>query len=175
MTRLDRLRPQPFDHLKRAFIQKQTLDPRILKTYVIYYSQIITLYPRQFPEAYGMLGYCTQQLGDMDKAAAFYQKAIALHENFFWFHYNLAMVYFQTGQYGKARACLREALRQSPEESLAFIFNSKRIYAPLWISDGGGNIEKQLAEGLRSGYGRAAVLSQWPGQQPPLSLDLELF
>jgi len=102
--------------------------------------------------AYGMLGFCYYHLGKHKEAVSFYRKALEINPYFFWFHYNLGVVYFKKGQYEQAAVSFKKAQDTVPKHNLKFIRASKVIYVPIVRE----NLEKfsipmrgQLMDGYR--------------------------
>ena len=132
------------------------LDPRqenagtILPKYVLYFKTMSNTVKKS-STAYAMLGYCHYHLGDQNKAAQFYRKAIDINPTFFWFHYNLGLIYFQQGQYAKAQDALQKAAQCRMEDALIFI-NISKFYKEMnrALSNLDYDTQASLADGYRA-------------------------
>ena len=105
----------------------QNLTQEKLKDYVYFYKNLNGYLPEK-SDALEILGYCYYYSGETDKALRAYQKTIRLNANSFEAHYNLAIIYYQKGDYDKARELLEKALAIAPEKALHNIRSSKIVY-----------------------------------------------
>ncbi|HBR15298.1 MAG TPA: hypothetical protein DD723_07130 [Candidatus Omnitrophica bacterium] len=144
---LNRATPLSFEYLTKTAEAHESFDKKKLKEFFLYFKTV-THYRPDMADAVGMLGFCYYHLGDSQKAMEAYQKAIDLNPSFFWFHYNLGVIYFQKGRYEEAIKVLRRALKTDPLKTVEFILSS-RIYLPLiskdkekWAEAVTGQIEK---------------------------------
>jgi tetratricopeptide (TPR) repeat protein len=72
------------------------------------------------PEGHANLGRLYTVLGDLEKAEAAYQTAIARDRFFFQAHNNLANLYYQQGRQDKAEQILHQGLASSPEAGVLY-------------------------------------------------------
>jgi len=83
------------------------------------YREILTRLPNQ-PDALRLLGVLSAQLGRLDAAVEFIQRAISIKPDCPDAHYNLAEVLTISGQSDQAIAALRETIRIQPDYAMAY-------------------------------------------------------
>lgn len=120
---LNRLMP-PLSNLVKSSLTQEPLDPKELAKYEFYYRKV-TEYMPQNANGYYVQGYCLARMGKSEKAKEAYHKSIDRNPQFFWAHYNLALLYFKGGEYEQASASFTAALQTRPELSLKMILSSK--------------------------------------------------
>ena len=164
---LNRFRPESFDYLVQTYRDGKAFDQKKLEAYAFYYQKVTEYIPNR-ADAYGLLGFCYYHLDKKKEAIAAYEKAIEMNPNFFWFRYNLSMIYFKAGQYKEAYEVLKKAVKTSPQATLKYIQWSKRIYVPLIVIQIrlGYSVEKDLKNGYRECYKRLAMLQQFFFNRP---------
>ncbi len=156
---LNRIRPQSFNYLADTMENNERFDLVKLRSYANYYLEVTKVIEDR-ADAYGLLGFCYYHLGEVDKAIAAYKEAIKINPNFFWSHYNLAVLYFKSQQYELARESIIAALRLDLNNSMMFIYNSQQLYLPLVaqavkvhnIEHPEDFVFNQLQDGFRNGY-----------------------
>ena len=170
---LNRFRPLFFDYLVQTYRGGKVFDQKKLEAYAFYYQKVTEYIPNR-ADAYGLLGFCYYHLDKKKEAIESYEKAIAINPNFFWFRYNLSMIYFKAGQYKEAYEVLKKAVKTSPQATLKYIQWSKRIYIPLIVLQTrlGYSVEKDLQQSYRDCYKRLAMLQQFFFNRPEFK---ELF
>ena len=163
---LNRVMPRSFGYIFKAFKEKRAVDPRQIKPFLYYYEKVVQYRPQRV-DALGMSGFCYYWLGDRARAKARYQDASRKFPAFFWFSYNLGLLYWMDGQYAQARAAFAQALRADPAVTMAFIGRSKRIYGPLLARF--GNAKEDLARLLKQDYQASYIFSRpdWPYARIP--------
>ena len=119
-----------------------------------YYQKIVQIAPAT-AEAQGILGFCYQVLGQQETAKIFYQKALVLRPQFFWFNYNLALLYAQDKEYLKAIELLKPVLSVKINDHLEFIYGSG-IYRQIFSRQPG--LGKYIFNSLENGYQNAVLL-----------------
>ncbi len=148
------------DYLAYVFKNQKNFDKEELKKQVKYYEKINQYMPSR-SAAYGLLGFCHYHLGNYDKAIDYYNKAIYLNPDFFWFWYNLGVVYFKNDQYQEAAVSLGKAVTSDVGKTSQFVQESK-VYRPILsaqrITDR-EQLKNQLKEGYRDCY-KMLILSQ---------------
>jgi len=132
MKRLNQHIPESYAYLIEIARNPQEVDQTQLKAYQDYYKLLVEYMPYR-GDAYGMLGFCNYHAGQPKKAVAAYKSAIIRQKDFFWFHYNLGVLYYKMGQYAKAAQSLEKALTIDQKETFQFILSSKRIYQPILL------------------------------------------
>ncbi len=141
---LDNLRPKTFKYLYPQ------LDPARLKIYEIYFERVEQHLGYESPEAFGLQGYCAYQRGDLRKSEEFYKKALSKNPKFFWYYYNLGIIYLRQQEYAQALSMFQSALNLDLKESFVFIVSSNRIYMPIvssYMPDLQHDLIHQLEEG----------------------------
>ena len=147
---LNRIRPISHDNLIAIKHKNKSPDIKDLKLHAYYYQRVTETIPRR-ADAYGLLGFCHYYLGETEKAVDFYQKAIEIRPDFFWFHFNLSVIHFNKGRYTKAIASAQKALGTDLKKSLAFILGSQRIYMPV-VSKRINAYDDSLKQLFEAGY-----------------------
>jgi len=124
MTSLNQAMPHSFVHLLKLSDNQEKPDIEYINNCIHYYEMIAEFMPNQ-PDAYGMLGFLYYHIQDIEKSIYFYKKAIALNSGFFWYHYNLGVIYFENEQFFEAVGYLSEAMQKDISMVLRMIFLSK--------------------------------------------------
>jgi len=150
LATLNRIKPLDNNYLIDFSKAEVELDKKKLKKYEHYYQKVSD-YIDGRADALGLLGYCQFHLGKPEEAIKLYKKAIEINPHFFWFYYNLGVIYYKQGSFKEASAMFDRAIETDPEAVLVFIFNSKRIYLPLLASES-GKPEKFLLRQVKSGF-----------------------
>lgn len=133
-------------------------DREKFDAYLRYFNYVEQYVPNA-SEAYGMLGYCYYQIGQKHKAKHYASLAVQSYPEFFWFPYNLAVIYFNEGDYKKVIPLLEKATNLDPKIAISLLGDS-RIYADL-----GGeeqtqvdkdyslvHLGRKMGDRLKSGY-----------------------
>lgn len=139
-------------------------DEKVLHEYINYFEKVVHFFPKM-AEAHGMLGVSYFYLGDMKKALSSVQKAAVLNSHFFWFHYNLGVIYFANGDYGQSAQVLAQARQLRPQIALLVIKQSTEYQRVL---HGVTNLGDIIMAKLKSGYSdtyRLLVLSHLKRQE----------
>jgi len=147
---LNDMMPESYTHLIDVSYGIVPLDQEQWQKYSNYYEKVVQFNP-DMTEAYGVLGFCYYQLGDYERTIVAYKKAISLNKYFFWFPYNLGIIYLKTGQYNQARESFKAAMATRPEHALLFIQSSKWIYPPI-IGALVKNFRVSITEQLKMAY-----------------------
>ena len=157
------------DYLVEFSSGEEPFDRETFLGYVDYYKQILKYMPRR-ADALGLLGYCYYYLGEKSRAIDFFQEAIDQEPGFFWFHYNLGLIYFQDGLYEKAQDSFKRALSCDPEKTLKFVYSSRilqyigptdKVDFPVnngYHKRSRQEIYQELGTGLEKAYQRARQL-----------------
>ncbi len=146
--------PSSYEYLVEVSQNPGKIDLIKLKAYRDYYKLIVKNMPHR-GDAYGMLGFCYYHMGKIGKAINSYKKALVRNPDFFWFHYNLGVIFYKIGQYAEATESLEKALNVDYKESFKFIFLSQRIYQPILASQKGNKnqwLGQQALKGYRNCY-----------------------
>ncbi len=146
---LNSIRPSSFNYLFDVTEHPEKIDRKQLWEYVYYYKKLVDFLPN-LADAYGMLGFCYYHLGKTNKAIDNYKKAVLLAPQFFWFRYNLGVIYYRKQDYVKAAKCFKAAIALDLEESIVFISMSKMYKPMLW--SGAVNTREKLMSRMREGY-----------------------
>ena len=170
LTALDRLRPETFRYI-------QDPDSNRQKIYQTYFDAVYkTLGSAERPEILGLLGYCAYQRHDLAKAEAYYLKAREAIPDFFWYSYNLGIIYLKQQRFDEAEAALVYAINlQDMTKTIVNVFSSRQLYFPITV-----NLElspNKLAILLQRDYERAQqliVMAHLKTVQPEL-LELTSF
>lgn len=148
LRKLNNFAPSSYDYLLGLMEGQRKLHPARLEEYEHYYKMLMAYLPGR-AEAYGMLGFCSYYLGKVQKAIFYYRKAVQLYPRFFWFHYNLGVLYLQNGEYDKALESLKAAQTTQARDTLNLIFSSK-VYRPILTNLAQlGLLQENLQNGLQ--------------------------
>ncbi len=148
--------PRNFGYLLDLAEGRATPDITYLKNYLVFYSRIVLYFPDQ-ADAQAMLGFCFYQIGLEDKAAQYYQQAIKLAPDVFWFYHNLGVIYFKQSKLKEAGELFQKAVSLDPKNTTAFIHNSHVVYQTLLMSDPAS--DKELNQRLSDAYDHGYQLS----------------
>ncbi len=151
---MSRLTP-PMDYFAE-FVDKESHYNRFkLMNCLNYHKAVAHFYPFQGAEAYGMLGFCNERLGQESQAITSLQKAIALNPDYFWPYYNLGVIFYRESQYSQAKDYLSQALEQDPVKTIVLLSRSK-VYNDVNLSRQQGPTD--YFEGLKEGRVEAYLL-----------------
>ena len=147
---LNRVVPASVEDLALFFLNPDKASPPNWDKYILYFRTAAKVMPG-FSAPNAMMGYCYFYKGDLAKAAGYYRLARAQTPTFFWFHYNLGVIYYRQGRYEEAAAVLKKAVSCRPEDAIVFI-NVSKIYRDLnrAATDAGYDPEEGLVEGYRN-------------------------
>jgi len=151
---LNRLRPEFIIHLSNFSNDHNYINKIELGGFAFYYKKVSDYMPKR-ADALGLLGFCSYYLGQTNESISSYQKAIEINPNFFWFHYNLGLIYFKEERFEQALESFKMALATKPQQAFEFIRTSRRIYLPMLTRHKGDinvKIKTQLEIAYRRGY-----------------------
>lgn len=140
---LNHKRPD-FVYLSDFIKSKNKISKYQLTLYRDYFKKVTEYMPRM-ADAWGMLGYCYYQLNDVNNARNSYLKAIEINPSFFWFQYNLGIIYYELEDYQKGSIYFKNATASNFKATLEFIYQSKYIYLP-FLTRAGINLEKYFVD-----------------------------
>ncbi|MFT7537919.1 MAG: tetratricopeptide (TPR) repeat protein [Lysobacterales bacterium] len=148
---LNRLRPE----YKKLLIlhNNSTNKEHTAHPFKQYFTQILTYMPNR-SDAFGLLAYSNYNLNNTSEAINNYKQAIELNPKFFWYYYNLSILYSNINNHQMSVYLLEKALTLSPLTTLNGIIQSQKIYLPLHIQVGnktGADLEKELRDGYNNG------------------------
>lgn len=89
---------------------------------------------RQDADAWGIYGYFSYLKGNRKEAIRAYETALELNPTFYWFHYNLAVLHYQAGEYEKAASYILETRKLNLFFTFLFIRESRHMYLPFIVS-----------------------------------------
>jgi len=144
---LNALKPILFTYLAEYSVTHEGFDKKQFKDYLRYFKKIVKYMPRK-ADAHGMLGYCQYYLGDKKKAVQAYQQASKINSRYFWFHFNLGVIYYEMNDYKKSIISFKKALLTGTGNSETFIKTSKIFQAILLDS----NFQDTPVERLKKAY-----------------------
>jgi tetratricopeptide (TPR) repeat protein len=151
---MSRLTP-PMDYFSEFVDKEGGYDRFKLMNCVNYHQAVADFFVFQKAEAYGMLGFCYERLGQQTQAVSSYRQAILLNPDYFWPYYDLGVIYYNQAQYAQAKDYFQQAIEQSPVKSLLLLSRSK-VYNDVRLSKQEG--EYDLLEGLKQGRTKAYIL-----------------
>ena len=149
---MSRLTP-PMDYFAEFVDRGDHYNRFKLMNCINYHQAVIHFFPYQKAEAYGMLGFCYERLGQQDQAVASYQQAIALNPDYFWPYYNLGVIFYQKAKFSQAIDYLSQALEQIPIKTVFFLSRSK-VYNDVNLSkkEGPSDYLQNLKQGRKEAY-----------------------
>jgi len=95
-----------------------------------YFSMAIDFFPGD-DAAQSLLGYGLYYQGNLENAKDHYEKALKINPDFWWHNYNLAVIYFNKGDFNNSGLLLTKALSLDHQGSLKYIQNSF-FYRRIW-------------------------------------------
>ncbi len=137
-----------FDDLIACMNTPSSCKAQQWEPYVDYYRAVLHSV-KDVGAPNGILGVCLFNLGKPQEAIAHFEKARAYNPKYFWFSYDLGIVYAKTGNYAKAMEYLQQALGCEPQASLIYITLSKTLKTLLPVALEQGYIPDQnLHQGI---------------------------
>ena len=112
-----------FESLLKFIFNVDRSEPQHLRDYVPYYEKLNRYFPN-LTEVYGFLGYCFTYLGEREKALHFFQQAVERKPYFFWFNYDLGILYLEKRDYNRAAVFFQKALETNEDLSVQLMVNS---------------------------------------------------
>ena len=153
---LNRLRPNNIDLLVLSEKEK-TLTSDQLHAYNNY-LEYISYYMPSRSDAYGLRGLLHYHMNKSSIAIKYYHKAIQLNPYFFWYYYNLSIIYYEEGEYKKSALLLSQALKLPPVSTLRSIIQSQKVYVIIHKLYTGERTGIMLENELKQGYKDAKIL-----------------
>jgi tetratricopeptide (TPR) repeat protein len=160
------------------------LNREKLTNLLIYYKTVcefVTNDPEE-PAPCAIVGYAYYYLGNEKKAIQYYQRAAKLNDRFFWFHYNLGVIYYNQERYSEAGECFARAL-SVPRDHAKYFFMLTKTYRE--ISRLLDLTEDDYEENLKKGYDlvkKLYMISQLLVEEPEMrehmerqKIDMHLF
>ena len=149
---MSRLTP-PMDYFTEFVDKEDNYNYFKLMNCVNYHKAVAHFFPIQEAEAWGMLGFCYDRLGNQPQAIESYQKAISLNPDYFWPYYDLGVILYKQAQYTQAESYLTQALEQDPVKTLVLLSRSK-VYNDVNLSRQKGplNYIQELEGGRKEAY-----------------------
>ena len=129
---LNKIMPDSFYDLADFAEGQKKLTPERMLMYTHFYEKVVTFFPER-ADAFGMLGFCYYYLGRIDQAKIAYQRAAELNPDFFWFHYNLGLIAYNSNRYDEAVHFFNKALVVEQDSTLNYIKSSKVIYRSILL------------------------------------------
>ena len=114
---LNRLIPQDVGKILLLSREPDAVSSQDLRS-IIYYFKKAQQYRSDANGADGIIAYCYYYLGDISKAIEHYKKDLNENPQYFWSHFNLALIYFQQGDVQEAVDHLQICLLLQPDVSL---------------------------------------------------------
>ena len=111
------------------FILSDKKDRDIVPYFMSYYKQVNRVFP-QLADGYAMLGFCAFYVNKPAEALEYYQKAAQLNPRYFYFYYNMGLIYLQQARYEEAQQMFEQALRCDPKKTIENIYSS-RVYVQI--------------------------------------------
>jgi tetratricopeptide (TPR) repeat protein len=77
------------------------------------------------PDLMGLVAYCGFQIGDIKASIKLYEQALQSWPDFFWFHYNLGIIYYEMKDYNKSLLSFQKAIASDIKTSASVSMTSK--------------------------------------------------
>jgi tetratricopeptide (TPR) repeat protein len=151
---MSRLTP-PMDYYVEFVDKEDHYDRFKLMNCVNYHKAVADFFVIQKAEAYGMLGFCYERLGQEPQAVSSYRQAIALNPDYFWPYYDLGVIYYKQARYAQAEDYFQRGLEQDPVKTLVLLSRSK-VYNDVRLSKQSGTYD--FLQGLKQGRTKAYIL-----------------
>jgi len=145
----------PIDYFAEFVDKEDHYNHFNLVNCINYHKGVAQFFAFQKAEAYGMLGFCYERLGQMQQATASYRQAIASNPDYFWPYYDLGVIFYNQTQYPKAEDYFHQALEQSPLKTIVLLSRSK-VYSDVKLSKQSGRYDP--LGGLKEGRTEAYIL-----------------
>jgi tetratricopeptide (TPR) repeat protein len=123
-----------------------------LESYIQYYSALTNVFP-DLAEGHAVLGFCYFYSAKKDSAIEEYKRAVELKPSFFYFYYDLALIYLDRANYYAAHELFKKALACDVKQTLGTILSSKTF---LQLMGGMSEDEKKKMLGLQEDYRKAS-------------------
>jgi tetratricopeptide (TPR) repeat protein len=151
---MSRLTP-PIDYFTEFVDRQDHYDRFKLMDCVYYHKAVAHFFAFQKAEAFGMLGFCYDRLGERAQAIDSYRQSISLNPDYFWPYYDLGVIYYNQAQYSRAADYFQQAIDQNPVKTIVLLSRSK-IYTDVKLSEQTGSYD--FLQGLRQGRIQAYAL-----------------
>lgn len=79
------------------------------------------------PDLSGLLAYASYRTGNTKESMRLYEQGLVSWPDFFWFHYNLGIIFYELKDYKKSMDSFEKAL-VSDVKKTAFLLNSSRLH-----------------------------------------------
>lgn len=150
----------------------------LLRRGLRYYKTLIAVFPTS-SLAHGLLGYCYYYLGKQEKAVDAFLMAAKKEPRFYWHQYNLAVIYYNRKDYGRAAEYFRKVAAQESDYLLVSTVYSPLLGLPEAVR---GNLFRMAANFAAKTYGDAQKylvtsmvrLRNKPSDQSPEELELTI-
>lgn len=116
---VNRLMPS-IDFLVDFIREEKSLSRSYMKEWVMYYRALREISgPRA--DVDGMLGFFSYYLGQKDRAIKYFEEAIIGNPLYLWFYYDMAVMYYEEGNYEKALEYVQLAVDRDEETTNSFL------------------------------------------------------
>jgi len=107
-----------------TFLVSDKRQAQDLSEYVLYYKKLTEIFPNM-ADTHGLLGFCYFYMNEPRKALRSFKIAATLNPDFFYFQYNLGILYHFLGDYQKAEAAFTKAIATDHIKTMNTLLNSK--------------------------------------------------
>ncbi len=123
-TRVLNFLTQPIDYLIYYSEGQEPFNRQAFDEYIHYYQTFAEYLP-DTAAAYGMLGFCSYQIGKEEEAVNYYKRAVELQPDFFWFNFDLGLIYLNQNKFREAAESFQKALAANPKKDLLVMRTSR--------------------------------------------------
>jgi len=127
---LSTIQPGQMDYFWRLSFYHRILDREIILNFIDFYDSFIKYYPTYSDDDYGILAFCYYYSGNIQKSINLFELAFQKGPSYFWYPYDLSILYIKTHQYVKAVKLLKYAIQLDPVFTLHRI-NKSHGFEPL--------------------------------------------
>jgi len=135
VERLNQFVPKTFAPIVQAVRSETRMSRDDVMPYWVYYKIIVKHRPGR-ADAHGLLGFMQYQLGKTDKSIRSYNRALELNPHFFWYYYNLGIIYREVGDLDASNMFFEKGLQLEPIDTIKTAVKSSLVYMPLILAYG---------------------------------------
>jgi tetratricopeptide (TPR) repeat protein len=121
------LQAEDYGYLLKMENSRITPNKDVLNEFKDYFQLVIDSFPNQY-DAYSMMGYCQYYLGHEDEAIKDYTSSIQANPTFFCNYFNLAVIYFNKGEFSQSADLIRQSLSLPLQLTGLSLVTSNSIY-----------------------------------------------
>jgi len=119
---------------------------------IAYHRRVVEYFSFQKSEAYQMMGFCYDRLGNLPRAIMSYQAAREANPVYFWPYYNLGIYAYKRKDYSQAVDFFQESLQTDIKMNMVLLLHSK-VFTDVRLSDGSSyNVVQGMLNARENSY-----------------------